>query len=303
MASTKGGRGEILVGTSSWTDKTLLDSGWYPAEAKPEDRLRFYAERFRVVEVDSTYYALPGERNAVLWGERTPADFTFNVKAFALLTQHPARVASLPKALRETAPEGKTNVYQKDLPAAVTDEVFDMFRRALMPLHSAGKLGFVLFQFPEWFTPSKANKAYVESVPARLPDYRVAVEFRRGTWMDPPDRAERTLRWLSELNLPYVCVDMPQGFASSVPPTVAATADDIAIMRFHGHNDENWKKKGISTAERFDYDYSKAELRAWQPRLFELAAQARRTHVLFNNCYRDNAVRNAAQMAGLLLEQ
>lgn len=292
--------GEILVGTSSWTDKTLLESGWYPSEAKTaEARLAYYASTFPLVEVDSTYYGMPSERNAALWVERTPAHFTFNVKAFSLLTQHPTKVASLPKDLRASA-GGKASVYARDLAPEVIDEVFEMFRVALMPLHSAGKLGAVLFQFPEWFTPSPANKEHVLACAARLPDYRIAIEFRQRTWMDPPRNAERTLAWLSEHDLPYVCLDMPQGFGSSIPPVVAATSDDIAVVRFHGRNADTWKRKGISVAERFNYLYSGAELREWQPRLFELAKGTRRTHVLFNNCYRDNGVRNAAQLADLL---
>lgn len=83
---------EFRVGTASWTDPTLVKSDlFYPPSVRiAEDRLRFYAERFSTVEVDSTYYALPAERNAELWAERTPVDFLFNVKAYALMTQHPA---------------------------------------------------------------------------------------------------------------------------------------------------------------------------------------------------------------------
>lgn len=293
--------GEFLVGTSSWTDKTLIESGWYPKDVKtPEQRLAFYSERFSLVEVDSTYYGLPAERNAVLWSERSPPHFTFNVKAFSMMTHHPTRAASMPKHLRDKA-GSKASVYQKDLPPAVVDEVFEMFRSALMPLHSAGKLGFVLFQFPEWFLPGEESERYILSCAQRLPDYRLAIEFRRKTWMEA--RAARTLKFLKEHNLPYVCVDMPQGFDSSVPPVVAATVDDVAVMRFHGHNDENWRKRGISVAQRFDYLYREDELRAWRPKLFELSEHARRTHVLFNNCFRDNGVRNAAQMADLLRDQ
>src|SRR6478735_149651 len=82
----------ILVGTASWTDKSLIESGrFYPAEAKtPEQRLQYYASQFPIVEVDSSYYALPAERTAGLWVQRTPAAFTFDVKAFALFTHHPA---------------------------------------------------------------------------------------------------------------------------------------------------------------------------------------------------------------------
>lgn len=292
--------GEILIGTSSWTDKTLLESGWYPREAKTaEARLAFYAQNFDVVEVDATYYALPSERNAVLWVERTPPHFTFNVKAYSMLTQHPTNPRALPKKMRERLNATK-NVYPKDLLPGMLEEAFEMFASALMPLHSAGKLGFILFQFPEWFMPGRTNRAYVERCAELLADYRIAVEFRQRAWLAEPTDVERTLGWLSDLNLPFVCVDMPQGFASSMPPVVAATADDISIVRFHGRNTQTWKTKGLTTAERFNYDYSDDELKSWQPRLFELAEQTRRTHAMFNNCYRDNAVRNAARLADLL---
>jgi uncharacterized protein YecE (DUF72 family) len=292
--------GEILVGTASWTDKTLLASGWYPKDARtPEKRLAFYAGQFPVVEVDSTYYAPPSEKNAVLWVERTPAHFTFNVKAFSLMTQHAAAVRSLPLDIRDQAPASKSRVYPKDLPPKAIDRIFEMFASALMPLHSAGKLGYILFQFPEWFVPGDAGREYIVKAAGRLPDFRVAVEFRRGTWMTERS-APRTLGFLSEHNLPYVVVDMPQGFESSIPPVVAATADDLAVVRFHGHNDENWKRRGVTTAERFDYEYSTDELKDWAPKVYELAGEARRLHVMFNNCYGDKAVRNAKQMADLL---
>jgi uncharacterized protein YecE (DUF72 family) len=291
---------EIHVGTSSWADKTLLASGWYPKDAKTaEARLAYYASQFPLVEVDSSYYALPSEKNAVLWVERTPSHFTFNVKAFSMMTHHPAQVRALPKDLRDAAGDKRT-VYPRDLDASVLDQVFEMFRAALMPLHSAGKLGAILFQFPEWFTPAPQNKDYILSAASKLPDYRVAVEFRQRTWMDTDEHIRWTLDWLAENDLTYVSVDMPQGFPSSIPPVVAATSKELAVVRFHGHNDENWKKKGISVAERFDYLYSKKELKEWAPRLFELAGEAKRTHVLFNNCYQDKGVRNAADMASLL---
>ena len=106
--------GEILIGTASWTDKTLLASGWYPPGAdSAEERLRFYAERFPLVEVDSTYYFPPSEKNSELWAERTPKDFTFNVKAFSLLTQHPTKVKAIYEDLRPET--DKKNVYIGDL--------------------------------------------------------------------------------------------------------------------------------------------------------------------------------------------
>jgi uncharacterized protein YecE (DUF72 family) len=286
--------GELRIGTASWTDKTLLESGWYPPAAdSPEARLAFYAENFQVVEVDSTYYSLPSERNSALWADRTPKGFQFDVKAFSLLTQHPTKLSAIPKALRPE--DAKSRVYAKDLPAATVDEVWERFLGALAPLHEAGKLGALLFQFPQWFPGGKNNRQYILECAERCKPYRMSVEFRNHTWMDP-EYQEKTLDFLRGYGLSYVCVDMPQGHTSSIPPVVAATAD-LAVVRFHGHS-KGWNSKNIY--ERFGYKYSEKELEEWAPKLRELSGQAQETHVLMNNCYRNYAQVNAAQLAALI---
>jgi uncharacterized protein YecE (DUF72 family) len=296
--------GRIRVGTSSWTDKTLLASGWYPAEAKtPDARLRYYASQFGVVEVDSTYYSLPSERNAALWIERTPKDFTFHVKAFSLMTRHPTTVRALPKDIRELLPDdAPQRLYPKDIPTKVEELTWDMFRSALMPLHSAGKLGVVMFQFPQWFMPNRESHEYILTCRDRLPDYDIAVEFRQAAWFADDHRARRTLEFLKTEEIPFVCVDMPQGFPSSIPPLAEATSKRLALMRFHGRRSEVWGKRGVPVIERFKYDYSQDELAEWVPRIEALGERAKQTHVLFNNCYRDYAPKNAKQFADMVSE-
>ena len=93
---------------------------------------------------------------------------------------------------------------------------------------------------------------------------------------------------------------MPQGFDSSVPPVAAATAKDLAMIRFHGRDKKQWKLKEATAAERFKYEYSDAELSEWTGKVEEMSEQARETHVLMNNCYRDYAVKSARQFATLL---
>ena len=245
--------GQVRVGTASWTDRTLLESGWYPPEADtPEKRLRYYARQFGLVEVDATYYALPAEQTAAAWAARTPAGFTFNVKAFSLFTQHPTRVAALPKDLRPAAEKtGKDRVYLKDLDPAVADEAWQRFLSALEPLHQAGKLGAILLQFPPWFPISRARKEYILACAQRAAPRRVCVEFRNHTWMTPDNQRE-TLDFLAAHQLPYVCVDMPQGHRDSIPPVLAATSD-LAVVRLHGHS-RKWDSKDIH--ERFGYRYT-----------------------------------------------
>jgi uncharacterized protein YecE (DUF72 family) len=84
-----------------------------------------------------------------------------------------------------------------------------------------------------------------------------------------------------------------------MPPVVAATSD-LAIVRFHGRNNEMWERRDISPSMRFRYRYTDDELREWVPKVNELADSGREVHLLMNNCYRDQAVDNAAQLAKLL---
>ncbi len=295
--------GEFRVGTASWTDKTLLESGWYPPEAStPEERLKFYASQFPVVEVDSTYYGLPSERNAILWVERTPKDFTFDVKAFSLMTGHPAPLRGLPKDVRESLPaDSGPRVSAKDVPPDAVEKVWEMFRSALMPLHSSGKLGLIMFQYPQWFMPSRANREEILRARERLPDYDIAVEFRQGAWFKNEEYSRKTIDFLTAERIPFVSVDMPQGFASSVPPIAAATSDRYGLIRFHGRREETWHKKNVGPTERFRYDYSEAELQEWVPKIRDLTEQVKETHALFNNCYRDQAVRNAKTFGQMVL--
>jgi uncharacterized protein YecE (DUF72 family) len=285
---------QIRVGTAGWTDKTLIASGWYPPEQDtPEKRLRYYASQFPLVEVDSAYYALPAERTAAAWAERTPDGFTFNVKAFSLFTQHPTPVRALPAGLRESAGKaGKDRVYLKDVDPEVADEAWDRFLAALEPLRQAGKLGAILLQFPPWFPISRSNKDYITACAERAAPRRVCVEFRNHTWMTP-DNQKETLEFLTARQLPYVCVDMPQGYPSSIPPVLAATTD-LAVIRLHGHSDK-WESKDIQ--QRFGYRYSDEELATWSGNIARLAEDAAETQVIFNNCYRDYAQVNARQLA------
>jgi uncharacterized protein YecE (DUF72 family) len=143
----------VLIGTASWADKPLIDSKkFYPPEANtPEERLRYYASQFPLVEVDSPYYGLPTVETVQHWAERTPDGFTFDVKAYSLFTEHPTPVARLPKALKEILPAGlvgKKQFYREDTPLEFLDLCWSTFNDALLPLHDAGKLGVILFQFP-----------------------------------------------------------------------------------------------------------------------------------------------------------
>jgi uncharacterized protein YecE (DUF72 family) len=298
--------GSIRVGTASWTDPTMTAKGvFYPDAAdSAEERLAYYASRFPIVEVDATYYALPVRRTAELWVERTPPDFTFDIKAHALMTGQPTEVKRLPKDLREALPPAlaeKARIYAKDLPDDLRDEVWARFTDALVPLAEAGQLGSILLQYPRWFFTSSENRDAIEEASGRLRAAGLvgAVEFRSASWFNEKN-IERTLRFLEDRAIPFVVVDGPQGFRSSVPPIVAAPSPDLAIVRFHGRRSATWEASGIATVERFRYLYDETELADWAPRVRDIAAQAKDTHVLFNNCYANYGATNALELARLL---
>jgi uncharacterized protein YecE (DUF72 family) len=300
------GSGKILVGTASWTDPTMTASGvFYPTGADTaEARLQYYASTFPVVEVDATYYALPAERTSQLWVDRTPPDFTFDIKAHALMTGQGTETKRLPKSIREALPEeqqAKTRIYAKDMPGEVQDEVWRMFRDGLAPLAERGQLGSILLQYPKWVFPSNENRALIDDAVERLDGWKVAVEFRNGSWLNEKN-AERTSRFLVERNIPFVMVDEPQGFKSSVPPELLVTSSELALVRFHGRNEDTWEKKGITPAERFRYLYSRDELAEWIPKIREAAGQAREVHLMFNNCYANYGTTNAREIAALLAD-
>jgi uncharacterized protein YecE (DUF72 family) len=266
-----------------------------------EERLRFYAAHFPLAEIDSTYYAPPAEQQARLWAERTPEGFRFDVKAYSLLTGHPTRPRTLWADLRERLPAEaaeKRSVYAHHLDAEAREEAWRRFEAALRPLHDAGRLGAVLFQYPPWFVPRRENRREVEALRERLPDYRICVEFRSPMWLAERRDLERTLAMLEGHGLVFVGVDAPE--VSGLPRVFAVTNPDLLVVRFHGRSEDTWNERTQSAAERFRYLYSHDELAELARPVAEAASQARETHLLMNNCYRDYSVRNAAELRDLL---
>jgi len=281
----------IRVGTASWTDPTLLEAGWYPPGVKShaEKRLRYYAERFNTVEVDSTYYAIPRRRVAELWAERTAdLDFDFNVKAYSALTRHGVEARALPKDLRQLLPdpEATGKVSQSKLPPELVEEAWVRFFEALEPLRDAGKLGYTLFQFPPWFKPSEETYGYLKEVATRAQaaGHLPAVEFRHASWYRE-DVWPRVRELLREWSLVHVVVDAPR--AKGAPPLVPeVTNEEAAVLRCHGRNAETWWAKTSIAAERFDYWYTEEEIdELVQVAKGELAPKAKRLYVIFNNNY------------------
>ncbi|VVE87320.1 DUF72 domain-containing protein [Pandoraea bronchicola] len=297
------GVGNVYVGTASWTDKSLIACKRFypPGHTSAEARLRYYASRFPMVEVDSSYYAMPSGSNAQLWVERTPDGFVFNIKAFRLLTGHQTPRVALPRDLQSELPAGpRANVYYKDLPDSLIDEIWRRYLEALSPLRLAGKLGLVHFQFPPWLRGDRASRAHVEVCAQRMAGYGVAAEFRHRGWFEGAQR-EATLAWLRELGWVNTTVDEPQGFANSIPQVWETTTPLAAVVRLHGRNQQTWNvRESTAASDRFNYDYRDAELAALVDPIRVIAKQVARVYVVFNNNYEDQGQRNALVLMRLL---
>ena len=292
----------ILIGSASWTDKTLIECGrFYPREAKSaQARLQYYASQFPIVEVDSSYYGIPAPGNAQLWAERTPPGFVFNVKAFRLFTGHQTSPIVLHKDLQQAlGPQVPKTLYYKDMPAEILDEMWRRFSEALEPLRQAGKLGAVHFQFPPWLLRNRDGHAHVRECVERMEGHLLSVEFRNQTWFDG-DNAAKTLDFERELGVVHTVVDGPQGFANCVPCVWGATNPHLALVRLHGRNYATWNHKGPASSSRFDYWYSNEELAALKPEIKKLSGQVDKVHVIFNTNNQDQGQVNARLMRQLL---
>jgi uncharacterized protein YecE (DUF72 family) len=265
----------VHIGICSWADEGLLKH-WYPRSVRTaEARLRYYAERYDTVEVDSPFYRLPDPEHTARWAERTPASFVFHAKASKEMTGH-----------EETESR---------------DRAFVDFRRSLAPLEAAGKLHGVLLQFHPRFKKSPEALDELRDVADLLDPLVALIEFRHRSWMTEDERTD-TLSFLERHRLAYVSVDSPRTRASNVMPRIAAATHDVAYIRFHGRNWKTWNAKTKTSGERFNWLYERDELEEWVEPIARLTEEAREVYAMFNNNRDDFAPRSTQVLRGLLDE-
>lgn len=293
--------GVIRIGTCSWAERSLIESGCFYPEgvSTPEARLRFYADRFDTVEVESSFYAIPTPCMVSAWAERTPPGFLFHVKALWALTGHSIDPCSLAPALRELLPaaDREGDSVQVTEPALLR-ALAQASVSALIPLREAHRLGFVVFQFPPWFGYKKANLDYLLYCKELLAGLPIAVEFRHGSWLTR-HHADNVFDFLRQHKISYITCDEPQYGTPTTAPWLPETTSAMAYLRLHGRNAENWLSHATP---RYDYLYQPEELREIARVARRLSERARMVFVMFNNCQAGHAVQNALQLQELLGE-
>lgn len=290
----------IWIGTASWSHPALIDCGrFYPSEQmSAEERLRFYATRFPMVEVDSSYYAMTAPVVARQWAERTPEGFVMNAKAFRLFTGHQTSPQALPADLFAALPASvrdKSIVYYRDLPPELRDALWQRFCESLRPLRDAGRLGLVHFQFAPWVVRNRAGRAQVEHCVERMHGHAVSVEFRNFSWFDGA-HAQDTLAFERRLGVVHTIVDGPQGFTNSVPAVWETTHGTQALVRMHGRNQETWNQRSDTSSGRFNYEYDDAELEGLAVQIASIDRPGLRLQVVMNNNAEDYAQANARRL-------
>lgn len=294
---------DFRIGTCSWADKSLLSSGWYPKGCKKsKDRLRHYSSFFDTVEADSFFYSLPDPAVIYSWMAATPPDFLFNVKAFALFTNHALSVKNLPPWCREKLDDRSNEGFQAsritlwDLERKSRARLFDHFVFLISILKSTKRLGYVLFQFSPKTRYHERWLAYIKRLRELLPSYPIAIEVRHISWFEG-DEKTKFLDLLGEENMAYVAVDEPE-LSWTVPKDWYITSSWGSVIRFHGRNALAWKK-GSTVLEKYRYKYTEEELRGWLDAALSMKLPGR-VFMMFNNCYRDYAVQNALWMKKML---
>ncbi|MGG3624799.1 DUF72 domain-containing protein [Bacillus gobiensis] len=266
----------IYIGLSGWGDHDSI----YPARLNSKNKLAHYSAHFPIVELDSSFYAIPPERNSVKWIKDTPDSFQFIIKAY----------------------QGMTGHQRGEIPYESKEEMFDHFKKSIVPYINAGKLAMVLFQFPPWFDCTKDNVAYLRWCREQMGDMPCALEFRHQSWFSP-SFLKRTLDFMKKEEWIHSICDEPQAGVGSVPAVLEATSQLKTLVRFHGRNIEGWKKpaSGENWREvRYLYRYNKNELTEWKKKLEALQRQTQDIYVIFNNNSGGDAADNGEEMITLL---
>lgn len=255
---------DILIGTSGFSYDDWKEE-FYPPDMAKKDFLEFYAEQFRVLELNFSYYRIPNSSQSRQMITKSGGKLEFVVKAYRQMT-HEISENSL-------------------------TEILPKFMEGISPFVDAGRLGVILLQFPQSFHYVPENRLYLKSLIETLSPSPVSIEFRQREWLK-----ESVYETLRELGAGFVCVDEPP-LPSLIPPVVINTSNS-GYIRFHGRNSKKWY--GTDSRTRYDYLYSEDELKEWVPKIRELAERTEKLFVFFNNHAKAQAITNAKMLINLL---
>lgn len=271
----------LRIGTSGWnypSGRGTWNGVFYPESVVRGvrfDELRFYAERFNTVEVNSTFYGQPRPTVSLGWVRRTPPGFEFAVKLYQKFT-HPNLTLD------------KTPVSAEDI---------DEFKRGIEPLAAGQRLGPLLAQFPASFKDSPEARQYLDWLLRTFTNYEVAVELRHKSWSD---EAHAIFDLLEAHGAAWTQIDEPK-FRFSIRQNLMPNIKGFYYMRLHGRNAEQWWEHERSE-DRYNYLYSEAELKPFAEAVKTARALVKKQYIYLNNHFAAQAVADAAVLRHMLDE-
>jgi uncharacterized protein YecE (DUF72 family) len=292
--------GEIRIGTSGWnypSGKGTWNGIFYPKTrskkdgTKDFDELRFYAEHFDTVEVNSTFYGQPRPDVTRTWAKKTPAGFEFSMKLYQKFT-HPKMFKD---QVLKSAP-GAEGVLL-DLLAEVTQSDIDDYKAGIEPLASTGRLGALLAQFPASFKDSAATRDYLSQLLRAFSDYPVAVELRHKSWSDA---FGETMALLNSFGAALVQIDEPK-FKLSIRQNRLPNIKGFYYMRLHGRNAAEWWHHEHRD-DRYNYLYSADELSEFAEDAGAAKELVKKSYLYTNNHFSAKSVVNAVMLKAQLGE-
>jgi uncharacterized protein YecE (DUF72 family) len=285
---------QILVGVASWADPEFIRD-WYPHGMPQYQLLPYYAKHFNMVEVNSTFYAIPGKNIVARWAKQTPSNFTFDIKLPRILSWHSTPPDTLPSGLRKFAkPKGRGVERTHEL----VSEAVNVMNEVLKPLDQTGKMGIALLQLSPSFSPRNHKVDELGELLDELP-WPTAVEFRNAGWAQG-EQLKQTFDYLTKHDTAFVNVDGPRSKHFMIMPSICmANLSDYTYVRCHGRNAQGYIH-GRTVAERFNYDYPDNELEEIADCVIGLARGTKRVHVVFNNNRSDYAPSAAERLQRIL---
>ncbi len=250
---------EILIGPAGWSYKDW-EGKVYPQPPPPGfDPLVYLAQVFPVIEVNSTFYRPPSARMSEAWAARTPDSFVFTVKAWEWFTHD-----------KETFAEGDARLFQE----------------GIAPLLGAGKLGAILLQFPWFFRDGEKERDRIRRAADALRGWApLVIELRHVSWLDALD-------FLRSQELNFCNIDQPKS-STAITGTRLVTGP-VGYVRLHGRNAKAWFSKEAGRDEKYDYLYSREELRLWEEAIREMEAE--KLFLILNNHFQGKAIANALML-------
>jgi uncharacterized protein YecE (DUF72 family) len=250
---------KVFIGPAGWSYKDW-EGKVYPQPAPPGfDPLVYLAQVFPVIEVNSTFYRPPSARMSESWAKRTPESFVFTVKAWERFSHD-----------KEPFTEADARLFQE----------------GIAPLLEAGKLGAVLLQFPWFFRNGEKERDRIKRAADALRGWApLVIELRHVSWLDAVD-------FLRGQELNFCNIDQPPS-STSITGTRIVTGP-VGYVRLHGRNAKAWFSKDAGRDQKYDYLYSREELRLWEDAIKEMEAE--KLFVILNNHFQGKAIANALML-------